>query len=129
MSVISFENYQPTPRYDAIPWTEALIQEATAADALDADWTTIDTITLDPVDADPTDPASRDFTTENASDTAGLWYRIIFSDADGDQLLPTVPVQNVTPITAYATVSELARILKIRSPTATSSCRRFRCRT
>ncbi len=26
-------------------------------------------------------------------------------------------MQNVTPITAYATVSELARILKIRSPT------------
>lgn len=115
--VISFENYQPTARYDSEPWTEALIQEATAADAEDADWTTIDTITLSPVDADPTDPASRDFTTANASDTVGLWYRIIFTDANGDQLLPTVPVQNVTPITAYATVGELARVLKIRNPT------------
>ena len=31
--------------------------------------------------------------------------------------MPTVPVQNVTPITAFATVGELARILKIRNPT------------
>jgi hypothetical protein len=116
MAVITFENFQPTPRYDDLAWTEAIIQEAATADALDADWTTIETIPLDPVDADPADPASRDFTTENASDTADLWYRIIFADANGDQLLPTVPVQNVTPITAYATVSELARILKIRTP-------------
>lgn len=114
--VITFENYQPSPRYDEIPWTEVLIQEAATADAENVDWSTIDTITLDPVDADPASPASRDFTTENASDTDGLWYRIIFRDADGDDLLPTVPVQNVSPIVAYATVSELARILKIRAP-------------
>lgn len=116
MSVLTLENVQPTPRYDAEPWTEALIQEAATADAVDADWTTIETVTLTPVDADPTAPASRDFTTANASDTAGLWYRVIFSDANGDQLLPTVPVQNIAPIVAYATVTELARILKIRQP-------------
>lgn len=115
--VISFEGYQPSPRYDAIPWTEARIQEAATADALDADWTTLETIALSPLDADPSDPASRDFTTQLASDTAELWYRIVFADADGDLLLPTVPVQNVTPIVAYATVGELARILKIRTPT------------
>lgn len=114
MAVISFENFQPTPRYDAVPWTEAILQEAATADAVDADWTTIETFTLSPVDVDPENPAVRDFTTENASDTAGLWYRFIFSDADGDQLLPTVPVQNVTPVVAYASVAELARILKIR---------------
>lgn len=115
--VITFENYTPTPRYDATPWTTATIQEAATADAVDDDWTDIEVITLDPVDADPENPASRDFTTENASDTAGLWYRIIFADASGDTLLPTVPVQNTTPIVAYATVTELMRILKIRQPT------------
>jgi hypothetical protein len=114
--VVSFENYQPTARYDGVPWTEALIQEAATADALDADWTTIDTIALSPVDADPENPASRDFTTENGT-AADLWYRIVFADASGDELLPTVPVQNTTPIFAYATVAELARILKIRQPT------------
>lgn len=114
--VITFENYQPIPRYDEVPWYEARIQEAATADATNDEWTTIDTIVLDPVDADPTDPASRDLTTPNASDTAGLWYRIIFADEAANELLPTVPVQNVTPITAYATVGELARVLKIRTP-------------
>jgi hypothetical protein len=113
--VITLENYQPTPRYDDLPWTEALIQEADAADATNDEWTTIDTVVLDPVDADPTQPASRDFTTANGTE-AGLWYRVIFTDAAGAELLPTVPVQNVAPIVAYATVTELARILKIRSP-------------
>lgn len=115
--VVSFENYVPTPRYDGTPWTEARIQEAAAADAENADWTTIETITLDPVDADPENPQSRDFTTENGT-APDMWYRIIFADADGDELLPTVPVQNTAPISAYATVTELARILKIRQPTA-----------
>jgi hypothetical protein len=114
--VITFENYQPTPRYDGEAWEEVRIQEADAADAENADWTTIETIALSPLDADPTEPASRDFTTSNASDTIGLWYRLIFVDGDGDELLPTVPVQNVHPVSAYATVGELARILKIRNP-------------
>jgi hypothetical protein len=118
MSVVSFENFTPTPRYDATAWTEVKIQEAATADATNDEWTTIDTIALDPVDADPTEPASRDFTTDEASDTAGLWYRLIFVDLDGDELLPTVPIQNTTPIQAYATRDELARILKLRTPTA-----------
>jgi hypothetical protein len=115
--VITFENYTPTPRYDATAWTQAVIQEALTADAANDDWTTIETIALDPVDSDPTEPASRDFTTNNASDDPDLWYRIVFSDAAGADLLPTVPVQNTTPITAYATVTELAAALKIRTPT------------
>ena len=114
--VVTLENYTPTPRYDSVAWEEARIQEADAADALDADWTTLETVTLTPVDADPENPASRDFTTSLASDTDGLWYRIIFVDGSGNELLPTTPVQNVAPITAYASTDELARILKIRQP-------------
>ena len=86
-----------------------------AADAEEADWTTLETITLSPVDADPTDPAIRNFTTELASDTVGLWYRIVFGDADGDLLLPTVPIQNVAPVSPVRDPAELARILKIRA--------------
>jgi hypothetical protein len=115
--VITFENYRPTPRYDSIAWTEVRVYEAATADAADVDWTLIDTITLTPVDADPSDPAARDITTEDASDTEELWYRLVFVDATGDTLAPTVPVQNVDSPTAYATVDELARILKIRVPT------------
>lgn len=116
MAVITFENYQPTARYDSLPWTEVRIQEALTADAEEADWTTIDTVALSPLDADPANPAIRNFTTQLASDTAGLWYRVIFADADGDLLLPTVPTQNVTPSVPYASRTELARILKIRTP-------------
>jgi hypothetical protein len=115
--VITFENYTPTPRYDAIPWTDVRIYEAATADAEDVDWTLIDTVALSPVDADPSDPASRNITTELASSTDELWYRLVFVDATGDTLAPTVPVQNVVSPTPYATVDELARILKIRQPT------------
>jgi hypothetical protein len=112
--VITFVDYTPAPRYDATAWAEVEIQETD--DPVDGTWTTIDTITLSPVDADPTEPATRSFTTELASDTLELWYRLVFVDATGDEQQPTAPIQNVAPATAYATVNELARVLKIREP-------------
>lgn len=112
--VITFEDFQPVPRYDETPWTEARIEEAATADGTYAE---IDTITLDPVDADPSSPAARDFTTENAT-AANLWYRIVFVDGDGDESAPTAPIQNTDTPSIYATVNELARILKIRAPSA-----------
>jgi hypothetical protein len=114
--VITFEGYRPSPRYDSIPWTEARIEESTTEDG---PWTEIETIALSPVDSDPSEPALRNLTTELASDDDGLWYRIVFLDATGDSLSPTDPVQNLSSTegaTSYATVSELARILKIRTP-------------
>ena len=113
--VITFEDYTPTPRYDGNPWTQVEIEEAATEDA--AVWTLIDTIAISPVDADPENPATRSFTTELASNLPGLWYRLTFLDATGDDSLPTDPVQNVADdIVPYASVSELARILKIRAP-------------
>lgn len=90
--VISFEGYVPTARYDAIPWTEAEIEEGPSASG---PWTLIDTLTLSPVDSDPSDPQTRNLTTELASDTPALWYRITFKDATGDSSQPTNPVQNI----------------------------------
>lgn len=113
--VITFENYRPVPRYDSLPWTQARIEEATTATGT---FTAIETQALSPVDADPENPATRDFTTEEATDTPGLWYRIVFVDANSDESLPTAPVQNGPAGSSYATVDELARILKIRQPTA-----------
>jgi hypothetical protein len=109
--VISFESYTPAPRYDAIPWTEVRIEEGTA---LAGPWTLIDTIALSPVDANPAQPAARSFTTENATDTDGLWYRLIFADASGDTLGPIFPVQNIVSRPHYATVEELALLLRVR---------------
>jgi len=126
--VITFAGFTPAPRYDSIPWTEVRIQESgaaytTAAEAEAGVWTVIDTIALSPLDADPAAPDIREFTTELASDTADLWYRIIFLDATGDDTLPTLPIQNIVTAATiaadpYATVSELQRILKIRTPTS-----------
>lgn len=119
--VITFEGYRPSPRFDSIPWTEARVEEATTEDG---PWTQIDVFALSPVDSDPEHPASRSFTTELASDTPDLWYRIVFADGTGDVLQPTTPVQNAgadatfPSASAYADVDELARILKIRAPSA-----------
>jgi len=108
--VVSFENYRPTPRYDSIPWTEVRIEEAPA---LLGPYVLIDTLPLTPVDANPAEPALRSFTTENGTDV-GLWYQLIFADATGDILGPTFPVQNVASRTPYASVEELAALLRIR---------------
>lgn len=118
MSVVTFRDYVPPARYDEptpIAWTEARIEEG---ESVTGPWVELETITLDPVDADPTDPAVRNFTTELASDTAGLWYRVVFVDADGDEAQPTQAIQNTATFSTYATVDELARLLKIRAPSS-----------
>ena len=113
---VTFENYRPAPRYDSEPWTEVQIEESPVLGDAEV-WTLIDTITLNPVDADPTDPAARDFTTPNGT-AADYWYRVTFVDGNGDESLPTTPVQNSVAASPYADTTELARILKIRTPTA-----------
>lgn len=110
--VVSFERYRPVARYDGIPWTQVRIEEAATEDGTYAE---IETIALSPVDSDPSDPDARSFTTELAND-GELWYRIVFVDGNGDESAPTDPIQNTDAIDAYATVPELARILKLRSP-------------
>lgn len=116
--VVSFSDYQPPPRFDALPWTEIRIYEMAAADSVEADRTLIDTIAISPVDVDPADPAYQSFTTENGTDDL-LWYRVVFADANGDVTSPTVAVQNIAAAAVpYATAEELARILKIRTPSA-----------
>ena len=88
--VVSFERFLPPARYDALPWTEARIEES--ADE-DGSYTQIDIHTLSPVDADPANPEYRSFTTELGTDD-DYWYRVVFADADGDISIATVPIQN-----------------------------------
>jgi hypothetical protein len=112
--VVSLEDYRPSPRYDGEPWTDARIEEAAASTG---PWTTLETIALSPVDADPMNPAYRNFTTQLGT-AAEQWYRIVFLDADASTGLPTVPVQNVEddrPV--YASVAELATLLKVNAST------------
>lgn len=111
--VVSFANYTPAPRFDSTPWTDVQIEEATASSG---PWTVIDTIALTPTDADPSAPAARSFTITNGT-APDLWYRITFVDGGGNLSLPSAPVQNLTLThPAYATVDELFRVLKVRTP-------------
>jgi hypothetical protein len=108
--IVSFDDYTPVARYDSVPWASATIEEATA---IDGAWTPIDTVTLTPADPDPAHPVSRSFTT-GLGTAADLWYRVKFVDGNGDESLPTIPLQNVNVTrTPYATTSELAMILHI----------------
>ena len=108
--VVSLQDYRPSPRYDSLPWTDVWIQES---DAADGTWTTLETQALSPVDADPVNPAYRNFTTSLGT-AEEMWYRVVFLDASLNTGLPTFPVQNVEddrPV--YATVSELAQLLRV----------------
>jgi len=115
--IVSFEDFTPAARYDSIPWETVEIEEAATEDGA---YSLIDTQTLSPLDADPTNPASRDFSTSNGTED-DQWYRVRFVDGNGDTSEYTEPIKNVqddTYAVAYATADELARILKIRTPSA-----------
>lgn len=112
--VVSFTGWTPPSRYDELPWTEVRVEEAATEDGVYAQ---IDVVALDPVDTDPSDPQARTFTTELGT-AAYQWYRLVWADANGDTSIPTEPIQNTDAATPYATVTELARILKVRSPSA-----------
>jgi hypothetical protein len=116
--VISFNSYKPAARYDAVPWTQAQIEEG---DTVIGPWAIIDTVALSPVDPDPSLPAFRSFSTSLASDTPDLWYRVTFLDAAAATSQPTLPVQNsvtLPEVAAYSDTAELARILHLKSPSA-----------
>jgi hypothetical protein len=115
---VSFTGYTPPARYDAVPWTDAQIEESATEDG---SYTIIDTVSLGTPDVDPSDPAARSFTTVLGTDN-DLWYRVVFLDAALTTSEPTSPVQNsfsaIVDADPYATADELARILKIRTPSA-----------
>lgn len=119
--VVSLEDYRPPPRYDGNPWTSARIEESATSDGT---WTNLGTSAFGTTDPDPTNPAYRNFTIENGT-AADYWYRLTFLDATGDESLPTTPVQNTAserPI--YATVEELASLLRVRVADRHASLRR-----
>ncbi len=108
--VVSLEDFRPSPRYDDEPWTDAQIYEGTASTG---PWTLLETLPLTPVDPDPENPSYRNFTTDLGT-ADELWYYIVFVDADMSTGQPTTPIQNVPddrPV--YASVSELAQLLRV----------------
>lgn len=118
--VVTFEDYVPAARFDSLPWTKVLIEEAAV---FAGPYTQIDNIALSPVDADPAHPAARSFTTANGT-APGYWYRVIFADASNSTLEPSYPVLNLASAAPYATVEELAAILKVKVETRGFELRR-----
>jgi len=123
--VVTFENYTPPARFDAVPWTEVRIQEAATENG---EYAQIDAIPLDPIDTDPTDPASRSFTTELGT-ADEYWYQVVFADGTGDTSTPTSPTQNVSShvpqdVHAFVEPSELAAILHVNSASNTDALNR-----
>lgn len=122
--VVTLSDFRPAPRYDSVQWTAVRVEEADTASP--AAWTNLGTVTFGTatLDADPANPAYRSFTIDNGT-AADYWYRLTFLDADGDEGLPSAAVQNTAdgrPI--YATVEELAQLLRVNSSTRHASLRR-----
>jgi hypothetical protein len=116
MEVVSFENYVPPARFDAVSWTSAQIEESASEDGA---WTVLEIVPIS-IDADPADPQARDFTTSLGTGP-GLWYRVLFLDAASNSSEPTLPSQNIVTTAIidadpYAAVSELQAKLKLRDP-------------
>jgi hypothetical protein len=101
--IVSFTDYEVTPRYDGTSWTQARIQESNSDTG---PWTTIDTIALS-ADPDPANPSKKSFTTEQAALEEG-WYLVTFVDADGNTQ-PTDPVFNALP-SSYEILASLKDI-------------------
>lgn len=120
MNVVSLFDYTPLPRFDNLPWTIADIQEAVSSDG---PWVTLETKALVPLDSNPEHPVPRSFTTELATQPSGLWYRLVFKDANGDTQLPTEPILNLPDVRQeYApSISDVGAILRNRTRNAVGS--------
>jgi hypothetical protein len=92
MGLVSFNNYEVTPRYDNTKWTQARINESNSNTG---PWTVIDTVPIDP-GPDPAHPLDVSFTTEKATLAEG-WYLIEFLDTPQANVLETDPVLNAPP--------------------------------
>lgn len=113
--VITFNDYQPSPRTDAV-WTGARVYESSSptlagteidnfAFASDARVTPLG------LDVNSLNPAQRTFTTTAGTLLTG-WYTVVFYDAAGLQE-PTEPLFKGGPITP--TVQQVAQFLRART--------------
>lgn len=109
--VVTFIDYKPPARFDDVPWTQAVIEEAAT---IEGSYTAIETVTFAVPDADPTDPSLRSFTTDQGT-AENLWYRVYFLDDDGNASTTTAPAQNSEPDESaqFATPDDLAARLGI----------------
>lgn len=108
--IVTFDDFTPPIRFDAVPWTDAQVEEGLVSAG---PWTVIDSLPLSPPDPDPSQPLSRSFTTSLGT-APYLWYRITFFDAGGSTSVPTLPIRNIQGRAPYASVEELALLLRVK---------------
>lgn len=84
----SFPQVTPLPRYDGIPWTLVIVQEAPPVDGV---FVTIATVAVVPVDPTPDTPDPMAITITTAMLAYGR-YRFAFLDALGNQSPFSVPI-------------------------------------
>jgi hypothetical protein len=103
--VRSFDDARPPARFDALPFTLALVQESSAQTS---GFSTIATVNLATgpgvsplgLDSNPAAPGNRDITVSTATLTSG-WYRIIWQDAAGAQFIGDA-IYYPAPSSSYA---------------------------
>jgi hypothetical protein len=105
--LISFKDFEVTPRYDGESWGSAIIYENADPTHTPLAWVPIDEIALDI--ADPRFPEPLDLTTENATLPVGTgWYKIRFVDAhDAGIFEETDPIQNLGPLEILASIDDI----------------------
>lgn len=100
--VRSFEDFYPPKRFDGIPFSEVVIEEA--AEEAGA-YAAIDTVVFDSPDSNPENPQARSFTTSSATRDPA-WYRLLWKDTGGGEFL-SAPVYLSATATTYATPGDL----------------------
>jgi len=110
MTVVSFVDIVPVPRFDSTPWSTLMIDES---DSSEGPWTLIDTQALSPVDSDPSDPMPRDITTTLATLDHG-WYRLTFGDTLNNTYA-LAPILNAPGLEYECSVTDVAELILVRT--------------
>jgi hypothetical protein len=116
--IVTLEDFTPGQRYDALPWTQARIEQGQVTTP-DGTYTTLETIDLSPVDTDPTAPQTRNFTTALATIPEG-WFRVTFLDAAGSEQR-SAPVYFPGSEGQVPTVFDVAALLRARTVDANNN--------
>lgn len=113
--VISFEDYQPSQRHTspATFWQTVTIQESSPDVAGEpTTWATIDALSV-PTYTDQLEPPVFSFTTENGTQAPG-WYRVVFSDAAGNEEF-TQPIYYGGAYQFRPSTAEVAKLVPTRT--------------
>lgn len=97
-NVVTFTEFRPIPRFDAVKWTQARVEEALAEDG---PWVEVEVFAV-PDYPDPASPPAFSFTTDEATIEDG-WFRLVWLD----------PLSNFSASEAIRSTGELTLPLSV----------------